>query len=192
MHAVVIMVLWGVGGLVVLLVLAGVVLALLGRSIPVEHTASSEVKLPASADKVYALLDDMPAQATWASGVTKVDKLPDHHAMPAARVHMGRNSFVLVSTRRTPPNPASPDGRGVLERTIQDDHGAQFTGTWLYTITPGPDAGSCHVKLTETGRVRGAIPRAMMKHVFGYHLYINKHLASLAKKFGSTDTPRKA
>lgn len=174
-------ILWVVCAIIGLVALLMLGFWIRGRAIPVEHQASSTVDLPVTAEEVFALLDDVQAQPSWNKSVNRVDMLPDRSGMQACRMKMGRNSFVLVRTRREPPH--------VLERTISDDHGP-FSGTWLYTLTPSP--AGCRLKLTETGRVTNSVARAMMKHLFGYHMYINAHLKALGKKFGHEVTPHKA
>lgn len=167
-------------GLLFCLTLLIAVFHTLGKSIPEEHTASSTVDVPASAHDAFALLDNVADQQSWNRSVTRIEMLPDQHGLQTCRMHMGRNSFVLVRTKHLPPSE--------LERTIIDDHGP-FSGTWLYSIASTPSG--CQIKLTETGRVKSPIPRAMMKHLFGYHYYLNSHLKALAARLGGTSAPRK-
>ncbi len=172
-----------IGSLVALLALLGVAAWMYGRTIPVEHQASGAIDVHATAQQAFDLIADVERHPTWAKGVTKVEMLPEKNGLQACRMHMGRNSFVLVQTRHEPPR--------LIERTIQDDHHAQFSGTWLYLIQERPDGG-CTVKLTETGRVRHAIPRAMMKLFFGYHMYLNMNLEAIGRRLGAAGTVRKA
>lgn len=178
-------VLWIAGALVGLLALFVVVLYLLGRNIPEEHTASSIISLTVPPADVFNVIDDVARHAEWAKGVTKVEMLPDKSGLQQCRMRMGRNAFVLVRTRR--------DASRLIERTISDDHGP-FSGTWTHSFVPAIVNGKegCQVKLTEVGRVKSAIPRAVMKHMMGYHIYIDQHLVSLGRKFGQDVEPRKA
>ncbi len=156
-----------------------VVLRSMGEKIPVEHTATSFIVVPASPDKVFEAVADIQSHTEWAKGTTRVHMLPEKDGMQQARVHQGHNSFILLRTRCDPPK--------LIERTISDDH-AHFSGTWLYKFAPV--AGSLEgragteVRLTETGRVNNPVFRAIMKRFFGYHTYTHKHLESLARKFG--------
>lgn len=177
--------------LVGLLVLAGVVLWLVGKGIPEEHTASSVIELPASCEEVYAVIDDVQSHPTWSSGVTKVDMMPDRSGLRTCRMSHGRNSFVLTRTRHEPPR--------IQEGTIQDDSNI-FSGTWKYELKPvevpgagvgGAHVAGCEVKLTEVGRISWAMPRAIMKYFAGYHKYLDAHLVSLGKKFGRDVRPRR-
>ncbi len=162
------------GGLFLLL------MAMLGKNIPLEHTATSHIIIGAPPDKVFQAIADIQDHASWASGITSVHMLPDKDGMQQARVHMGRNTSVLLRTRCDPPK--------LLERTITDEC-APFTGTWLYRLAPiqGSLAGreGTEVRLTETGRITSALARAIIKHIFGYHKFTHEHLESLARKFGT-------
>jgi uncharacterized protein YndB with AHSA1/START domain len=164
-----------VGGVIVLLVLLCAVLAILGSRVPVEHVAAVSVRVSRPIQEVWNLIADLEGHATWASGVTAVERLPDQDGKPAYRQRMGRNAFVLVTESSEPPNR--------LRGTISDDHGP-FSGSWEYRLTP--DGDGCRVTLTERGRVTQAMARGVMRHIVGYHIYIRRHLASIARKFGET------
>lgn len=161
--------------LVGLLVFLGSVLYLLGDRLPEEHAVAVSMSLGQPPQAVYDLVADVANHPAWAPGVTRVERLEDRGGREAWRQHMGRNSFVLITTRAEPPR--------VLVREIDDDH-KMFSGRWEYLIEP---AGSgALVTITEYGRVPGRIPRAMMHYLMGETVYIKKHLGGIAKKFGQT------
>jgi ribosome-associated toxin RatA of RatAB toxin-antitoxin module len=168
-------------GVIGLIVLAAVVLYLLGTRIPVEHMASSEIEVPVSAAAAYEVVSDIESHPTWAKGTTGVLLLPERNGMQVARVSMGRNTFVLTRTRHEP-------GR-MLERTIDDVNGP-FSGSWRYEFKDVAGGGST-VRLTEVGRIKSPVPRAVMKYFFGYHMYVNIHLKSLGERLKSRAEPRK-
>jgi hypothetical protein len=172
----------GVAGVVAVLGAAAlVVLHIQGRKIPVEHEATSVLDIHAPIERVFDAIADVQRHPEWSRGVKRVLVMPDtgHGGVPmqTVRMEMGHNSFVLVRTRFEPPT--------LLERTITDERGP-FSGTWLYRLKPLPpdEAGvRCEVRLTERGRVRQPVFRALMKYVFGYHKFTHAHLRSLARKF---------
>lgn len=155
------------------------VLWFLGSKIPVEHQAASEVFVPAGQERAFDLIADIDAYPTWDAMSSKVIPMPDKNGLQVVRMEQGRNVFILTRTRFEPPR--------VLERSIED---RMFSGTWLYTLAPAE--GGCRIRLNETGRVHHAVPRAMMKYLFGYHTYVNKHLQCIADKLNSRDKPHKA
>lgn len=164
-----------VGGLIGLVVLAALVFWVLGKKIPEEHKASVTMTLEKTPEEVFIVIDDVASQPSWDPGTNKVEKLGDRSGREAFRLTCGRNSFVVETTTRVVPKR--------ITRTIADD-AKFFSGEWAWELTPSADRRSCTVKLTETGRVPHAIPRAMMKHFFGYHHYMEKTMGALAAKFG--------
>jgi uncharacterized protein YndB with AHSA1/START domain len=162
----------GVGVVAVLVVLVAVMCAI-GSRLPEEHVAGVTLRLKQPPEAVWAVIADTAGYAAWAPGVTRVERLADRDGHEAWRQHMGRNSFVLETTR-------SDRGR-LLVRTIADDH-KMFSGRWEYAIAP--EVGGCAVTLTEYGRIPSPLPRFMMRYLFSETMYVRKHLAGLAKKFG--------
>jgi hypothetical protein len=194
---------WIAGSLVGLLVLVLIVLWLLGKRVPEAHVATMHLDLKARPEAVWQLVSKIEDYPTWAAGVTKVVRLGDPSqggggggaSFPTSvggqftvRMHMGRNSFVLRTTEFRPPTMQEGDaGAGVLTREIIDDKGP-FTGSWHYRVIRGP-AGTTKLTLTERGCVSQAIPRACMKHFFGYFIYLRKHLGSVALKLSDSAIP---
>ncbi len=176
---------WFAMGLVVaaalLCAVAIIVLHVKGKRIPVEHEATSVIDIHAPIERVFDAIADVQKHTEWSRGVTRVLVMPDtvHGGVPmqTVRMEMGHNSFVLVRTRIEPPT--------LLERTITDNRGP-FSGTWLYRLKPlAPDevGPRCEVRLTERGRVKRPVFRALMKYVFGYHKFTHAHVRALAGKF---------
>jgi hypothetical protein len=162
-------------GILGFLVLLTLVFWLLGKAIPEEHEATVTMPLRTRPDEVFTLIRDVSTHPSWAKGVTRVDKLPDdRRGHERWRTHMGRNSFVLETTVSDPPV--------LLTRTVEDDN-KMFSGAWTYELLP-TSGGGYTIRLTERGRIPGAIPRAMMKHLFGHHSTMKAHLKSLAQRLG--------
>lgn len=146
-----------VGVLVAALVVIGVVMMLVGRSIPVEHEATSSVELGVAPERAWAAVADIAAQPSWAWGVTGVEKQPEARAGHERwRMRMGRNSFVVETSVSEPPRR--------LTRTIDDEH-KHFSGAWEFLIEP--TGSGCVVRLRELGRVPSPMARAIMKHFVG-------------------------
>jgi len=166
-----------------LLALAGGVMYILGRKLPAQHVAQASVRLPVTMAAVFDLLADAKGHVRWADGVTRVEQLEDRNGRSAYMQRMGRNRFVLVTTASEPPT--------LLVRTIEDDDGP-FTGRWIYDLEPidpppsmADAAPGSHTRLTltEEGTIRSAIPRAVLRYLFSYDMYIKRHLVSVARQF---------
>lgn len=154
------------------------VVSALGRRLPENHEVTLSLRLTRPPQDVWDVLADAPGHADWADGVTRVEPLESRNGRAAVRQHMGRNSFVLVTTASEPPSR--------LVREISDDH-KMFSGTWTYEITP--DGDGCTVRLTENGRIPGPIARFFMHKLMNPATFVRKHLRSLAQRFGEATEP---
>jgi hypothetical protein len=150
------------------------VLGILGSRLPEEHKASGSVTLSASQADVYALINDIEKFPQWCKDFTKMERLPDQGGKAVWRQHMGRNSFVSVNETQEPP-------RRVV-RSVQDD-AKMFSGTWDHVIEP-TGVSSCMLTIKETGKVPGAIPRAIMHYIIGEDFTIKKFLKAVKAKVG--------
>ncbi len=172
--------LWIAGGVVGALVLLGLVLWLLGRSLPEGHVMSATLRLARPPAEVFAAVADSAAIPSWDKGVQRVERLADRGGKEAWRWTMGRNAMILVTTRSEPPS--------LLVRTIGDES-EFFSGDWTYEFRA--DGTGTALVLTEHGRIHVAIPRAMMRYMpflADPSMYLRRHLARLAEKFG--EAPR--
>jgi uncharacterized protein YndB with AHSA1/START domain len=168
---------WIAVGVVGLLLVAALVLHLLGSRLPEEHTAKASIVLKQPQQVVWDTIADIAGHKNWVKGLTKLERLPDRDNHPVWRQQMGRNSFTLMFSEIQPPTR--------MVGTIADD--AQFfSGNWEYLVAP--EDGGTRVTLTERGRVKHAIPRAMMEYLFGKDTYLKRHLRDLAAKFGEKAT----
>lgn len=182
-------VVYAIIALIVLLVLLGLVFHQLGKRLPQEHRGHAKIRLIKPAQAVWDAITNFDDYPKWAPGVTKIERLPDHDGLTSFRQTMGRNAFVLTVTKFIPPGQGGTalGNRGRFETTIVDDHEGPFSGSWLYTITPEDDAPldtpECTLEIVEIGRIRPAMPRAIMKYCLGYNAYIKKFLKGVAKAF---------
>ena len=167
-------VLYGVGGLVALLVLFGLVMYIIGRGMPEEARVSVTMRLNQPAEKVYAVIADPLSWPTWDPGVDKVEQIPMADGGFKVRMTMGRNVMTLLRTRHEPPH--------LLEMTIQDEGANIFSGSWRHEISAEGDG--CVVKLTEDGKIRPPMFRAMARKLFDPAMYLKRHFRRLAAKFG--------
>lgn len=163
-----------VGGLVGLLGVLMLTMAALGARLPQDHVASESLRLGRTPpERVWELIADGSGLASWAWGVKRVERLPDREGRETIRQTIGRHRVVFETVQSEPSR--------VLARRMADE-GGPFSGSWTYEIRP--EGGGCVVTLTEHGRVKGAIPRAMMRYLVGHHLHLERHLRSMAVRFG--------
>ncbi len=155
------------------LVTAGIVCYGIGASLPVEHTATVTGVVEAPPAKVFAIITNVGAGASWRSQVKSVQVLPPD----AGRDHwvetLGRGqtmSFLASNTQ-----PPTSDGRA--ERVVQlTDPRAAYGGTWTYTLTPAPNPSQTILQITEQGFINPPIYRFMMVHVMGMTANLDQYL----------------
>lgn len=172
-----------------LLTLIGL-LGILGSRLPETHVATASIEINAAPELVWATINDMESFPSWMPEFTKMERLPDDNGKQVWRQHMGRNSFVTTNDVFEPPS-SSNNSRGRVLRTIRDDHGP-FSGSWDHTVEPAPAPalapvspnGRCILTITETGTIKSAIPRAIMRYMIGEDHYLKKFLSAVKRKLG--------
>ncbi len=171
-------VLYIVGGLIGLVILVALVAYVLGSMVPENHVIVGEVTLNAPPERVFDAFDQIEHYPKW-TRFKSVERLPDEGGKQRWNFREGRNSFVITVRTREVPR---------LLRHELADVANMFNGSWDVSFTPTSSSGTV-VMLTENGKVRGAIPRFMMKYVVDAGMYVRQHLASLAKHMGEDVTP---
>jgi hypothetical protein len=81
----------------------------------------------------------------------------------------------LPRARSSPPRPPFQGRRDV---TI-DMPGASYGGAWDYRISPGPEANTTRLTITETGVIHPPIYRFMMHRVFGMSMNLDRYMSDL-------------
>lgn len=160
--------------------LAGGLLAVvgIGAALPRAHVASRTVRLPASRERVWALLTDPAGFPRWRDDVRSVDLLPPRDGRAAWREHSrhGRITFEVVSS-----NPPHALTTAIADRDLP------FGGTWEYALTP--DGDGTRLVVTERGEVYNPIFRFMSRFVFGHTATIDAFLRALGRALGATVQP---
>jgi hypothetical protein len=149
------------------------IMAILGKRLPEEHVASLTLKVNQTPHVVWETISDIAGHKNWAKGVTKVERLPDRDNHEVWKQYQGRHTFVLETTISQAPVR--------LVRTLADDR-QMFTGSWEYVVLP--DGQGTKLQLTERGRVKGTMQRAIMHYLFNETMHLRRHLVSLAQHFG--------
>lgn len=148
-------------------------IAVIGWSLPVRHSATAARTYRASPSALFGLITDVKAFPTWRGEVKDVETLPDEN---------GRRRW-----RET-----TKDGRitYVIERMVPDrllvgriaDKNLPFGGSWTYELTPvGSDATT--LRITEDGEVYNPIFRFVSRFVMGHDTTIKQYLNAVGKRF---------
>jgi uncharacterized protein YndB with AHSA1/START domain len=152
----------GALGAVVLIVL------LVGWSLPVKHSATSEATFKASPQSLYQLITDVDRFPAWRSSVTRVERVPDSVGKKRFR-EVGGDGTILYEVESAVPNQR-------LVTTIADPS-LPFGGSWTYELIPRGD--STTLRITEDGEVYNPVFRFVSRFVFGHTATIEKYLADV-------------
>jgi len=158
-------------GLVVL-VLGGLLalIAIIGMTLPVQHTASRSASFKAPPQQVWDIISGPP---NWRPDVVRYQELPadaDHRMW--VEYGKGGSKMTYEAVESTPPSR--------MVTRIADPH-LPFGGTWTYEIVPAVDGGST-LTITENGEVYNPIFRFISRYVMGYTASMDRYLEALRNK----------
>lgn len=159
--------------LVVVIVLGGFVglIAAVGASLPVKHTASRTVTLHASPQQVWDVISGPP---TWRPDVTRYEELPMENGHPLwVEYGKGGSKMTYEAIESEPP-------RKLVTR-IADPH-LPFGGTWTYEIAPAGSGST--LTITENGEVYNPIFRFISRYIMGYTGTMDHYIQALQAKLG--------
>jgi len=166
--------------LILAVLVAGVIAYADGASLPINHSVSVAGVVPASPDKVFALISDVAGGAAWRSAVKSVTMLTPGDGPNGKQdhwvEHLGHGqTMTFLAVRSEAPT----------RRDVQlDDPNASYGGTWTYELSPGPSAGTTSLRITETGFIKPPIYRFMMAHVFGPTSNLDQYMADIKAAAG--------
>lgn len=165
-----------VAGVLALLVL---IIVVIGSSLPESHTASREVTVPASPDRVFALIATPADYARWRPDVDSVEVLPPEGGKERFREHGSNGALLMRIDERAP---------GSRFVTAIADSTLPFGGRWSYDLTPS--GTGTRLRITEDGKVYNPIFRFVSRFVFGHTATMDAYLAAVEKELrGNTASP---
>ncbi|MDX2149386.1 MAG: SRPBCC family protein [Bryobacteraceae bacterium] len=158
-----------VGGLVAVMVVAGAALYLWGATLPESHTVTVSETVPAAPEQVYDRIRKAGEHTKWRSGLKSVQVVDaerwvednDGGKMPLRVLEAAAPSKLVVKI---------------------DTEELPFEGVWTYLLRP--DTGGTRVEITEQGRVKSAVFRAMGRLFFPPDQTAKTYLADLKRSFG--------
>ena len=167
------------GGAAVLmaLLLAVLVVYLIGRTLPVAHTASVTLVLSESPEIVWARIGDFPGQKDWRPGLRSVERVADRDGLAVWRETSGGELDLATVEARSPLR---------LVRRIVGE-GLPFGGTWTTVLTPDGRGGT-KVMITEDGEVYSPIFRFVSRYVMGHEATLRQYARDLRNSFPKAGT----
>ncbi|HET7695257.1 MAG TPA: SRPBCC family protein [Vicinamibacterales bacterium] len=151
--------------------IVGVVVAIIGYSLPKAHSVSRTTTIAMPPDALYALLADVDRYPAWRPGVKSLQRHADRDGKPAWTEEAGGMTIPLYFERMDRP--------GLLVSRIADPS-LPFGGTWTYRIQPA-GAGS-QLTITEDGEVYNPFFRFMSRFVFGHTATLDEFVENLESR----------
>jgi hypothetical protein len=146
---------------------------IIGALLPKGHIASRRVRLAAAPDRVFAVISDVGATATWRKDISRVEMLPAEDGKTMFREQNGNDAITYRVEALDPP-------RRMQVRIA--DTSLPFGGTWTYELSP--HGGGTELTITERGEVYNPVFRFMSRFVFSHHATIDRYLRALGVKLG--------
>ncbi len=156
----------------VLVVLVGAV-AVIGMTLPRNHTASRTAHVNVSTDSLWEIITDVERYPAWRKDVDSVQRIEAPQL--TWREISGSDRITYEATALQKP------GNFVAHIA---DRGLPFGGSWDYRIEP--DGTGSKLTITENGEVYNPIFRFVSRYVMGHTATIDKYLSALAVKTGTT------
>jgi hypothetical protein len=153
------------------LALLAAIVALIGATLPQDHSATRQARYRQKPEAIYLTL---AGPTDWRSDIKASGNLPDRDGRKQwweQDSHGHKITYELVEDKM-------PSRRV----TRIADQNLPYGGTWTIDIAPAPD-GSV-VRITEDGQIHNVIFRFMARFAFGYTSSIEGRLRDLGRRFG--------
>lgn len=145
------------GSIVALIVLAGLVLYIIGRSLPERHTAKISVVLPAFRPAVWAAITDYAGMPAWWPDVKgiRLETRPNGEVWTWNKDARGQEIAFRTKEESAPAH---------LVREIMGD-GLPFGGTWTFDLAARGER--TEMTITEDGFIKPPLFRAIAQYFIG-------------------------
>jgi uncharacterized protein YndB with AHSA1/START domain len=158
--------------LVVLVLLAGLVLYLIGRSLPERHTASLTVHLPAKRTVVWATVTDYAKMPEWWPAVkaVRLETKPGGEIITWNKDSHGQEVGFRTKEEQAPTR--------LVREIVGDD--LPFGGTWTFALED--DGDGTRLRLTEDGFIKPPLFRAVAQYFLKLDATMKDFVVHLEKR----------
>ena len=155
-----------------LLIITGLALYLLGRSLPERHTSRVSVVLPAARPAVWAVITDYGKMAEWWPAVKgiRLETRPNGETWTWNKDSHGREIAFRTKEEQAPAR---------LVREIMGDD-LPFGGTWTFALAE--EGGQTRLTLTEDGFIKPPLFRVIAQYFIGLDRTLKDFTANLGKR----------
>ncbi len=164
---------------VAVVVVPVIAVALIGMTLPQNHTASRTADLKGPPDSVWSIITDVERYPSWRKEVDSVQRI-DSAGKLSWREVSGSDRITYEATAFEQPT-------HFVARIA--DKGLPFGGSWDYRIEPGQTGSK--LTITENGEVYNPIFRFASRFIMGHTATIDKYLTALAARTGTEYVPQK-
>lgn len=155
-------------GILALLGLTITVIVIMGRRLPVKHTATASATFDMPVDVVWKKIIAFEDVSQWRPSVKQVEHVSGDGVGAVWRETGSDGKIPYQTLEMSPPRK--------LVRKIADPK-LPFGGSWTYEITPNRSA--CTLTITENGEVYNPVFRFVSRHVMGHNKSIESYLKDL-------------
>lgn len=163
--------LYVIGGVVIVAVVLGGVAAIVGARLPRAHVASGSRVLRQPPHQVYAVVRNFRDAASWRTDVTSIEVF-DAAAGPVRFREQGKHGTVNFGLVEDVP------GQRMVTRILDTDLG--YAGSWTYTFAASGEGTL--LTITENGEVSNVLFRFMSRYFFSQTATIEAYLTALARR----------
>ncbi len=160
----------------VLVAVAIATVLLVATRLPVKHTATRSILIPAPPESVFTVITDFSAAPAWRSSLTGVELESTSPAGHARFTEISGSDRLTFEVERL----EAP--RYMVTRIVGD--GLPFGGGWAYQVVPA-STGS-RVTISEHGEVYSPLFRFVSRYVMGHTATLDRYLGDLSARFGGT------
>ncbi len=157
-----------IAGVLFVLVL---IVVIVGALLPKGHVATRRARFSAPPARVFAIISDVGATASWREDISRIEMLPSEGGQTMFREHGGHGAITNRVEVLEPPTR--------MQVRIADTN-LPFGGSWTYDLAPRE--GGTELTITERGDVYNPVFRFMSPFVFSQHATIDAYLRALAAK----------
>lgn len=167
-----------IGGLVGVVVGAGLAVYLIGMFLPAEHVAERTRDIDADVTGVSERVRNVEEQSQWRRGVSRIELMDRQPDKISYTEHSGSDAIAFELVERK-------HGRAFESRITSTD--LPFGGRWLISLEPIDGNRRTRISIREEGVVHSPPFRTLSRYVFGHTATMDAYLEDLERSFSGAN-----
>jgi uncharacterized membrane protein len=165
------MLLYVIGGVVVVAIVLAGVAAIIGARLPKAHVASDSRVLRQPPHQVYAVARNFKDAPSWRSDLAKIEVFEGADGQVRFREHARHGTVNYGLVEDVP-------GQRMVTRILDTNLG--YSGSWTYVFAASGEG--TQLTITENGEVSNVLFRFMSRYFFSQTATIETYLTALARR----------